>query len=118
MEPEDMAAVIEAFGQAAVLARESGFDGLEIDMGPESLLRQFLSPLSNHRQDEYGGSLENRMRLPLEVLEAVRKMAGNDFTTGIRLCADEKFWGAIAPEESLEMARVFEEQGWTQFIND
>jgi 2,4-dienoyl-CoA reductase-like NADH-dependent reductase (Old Yellow Enzyme family) len=56
--------------------REGGFDGLEIDMGPESLLRQFLSPLSNHRQDEYGGSLENRMRLPLRVLEAVREKSG------------------------------------------
>ena len=117
MEPEDMAAVVEAFWRAAVLAREGGFDGLEIDMGPESLLRQFLSPLSNHRQDEYGGSLENRMRLPLEVMEAVRKKVGGDFTTGIRLCADEKFWGAIDPEESLEMARVFEEQGQAQFIN-
>ena len=117
MEPEDMSAVIEAFGRAAVLAREGGFDGLEIDMGPESLLRQFLSPLSNHRQDEYGGNLENRMRLPLEVMKAVREKAGDDFTIGIRLCADEKFWGAIAPEESLEMARVFEEQGQAQFIN-
>ncbi len=117
MEPEDMASVIEAFGRAAVLAREGGFDGLEIDMGPESLLRQFLSPLSNHRRDEYGGSLENRMRLPLEVLETVRKKAGDDFTVGIRLCADEKFWGAISPEESSEMARVFEAEGRAQFIN-
>jgi mycofactocin system FadH/OYE family oxidoreductase 2 len=117
MEPEDMAAVIEAFGRAAVQAREGGFDGLEIDMGPESLLRQFLSPLSNHRQDEYGGSLTNRMRLPLQVLETVRKKAGDDFTIGIRLCADEKFWGAIAPDESCEMAKAFEEQGRVQFIN-
>ncbi len=117
MEPEDIASVIENFGRAAVLAREGGFDGLEIDMGPESLLRQFLSPLSNHRQDAYGGNLDNRMRLPLEVLEAVRKSVGDDFTIGIRLCADEKFWGAIAPQESLEMARVFEVQGGAQFIN-
>ena len=117
MEPEDIASVIENFGRAAVLAREGGFDGLEIDMGPESLLRQFLSPLSNHRQDAYGGNLDNRMRLPLEVLEAVRKNVGDDFTIGIRLCADEKFWGAIAPQESLEMARVFEVQGGAQFIN-
>jgi mycofactocin system FadH/OYE family oxidoreductase 2 len=117
MEPEDMAAVIDAFGRAAVLAREGGFDGLEIDMGPESLLRQFLSPLSNHRQDEYGGSLTNRMRLPLGVLKEVRQRIGDDFTIGIRLCADEKFWGAIAPDESCEMAKVFEEQGRAQFIN-
>ena len=117
MEPEDMTAVIDAFGRAAIQAREGGFDGLEIDMGPESLLRQFLSPLSNHRQDEYGGSLENRMRLPLQVLEAVLEKTGDDFTMGIRLCADEKFGGAIAPDESCEMAKVFEEQGRAQFIN-
>ena len=117
MEPEDMAAVIDAFGRAAVRAREGGFDGLEIDMGPESLLRQFLSPLSNHRQDDYGGSLENRMRLPLDVLREVRKRTGDDFTVGIRLCADEKFWGGLGPDESIEIARCFEEQGRTQFIN-
>ena len=111
MEPEDMNTVVDSFAHAAVLAREGGFDGLEIDMGPESLLRQFLSPLSNHRQDEYGGGLENRMRLPLRVLEAVRKKAGEDFTIGIRLCADEKFWGAIEPRESCEMAKVFQVKG-------
>ena len=54
MEIEDMGVMVDAFAHAAVLAREGGFDGLEIDMGPESLLRQFLSPLSNLRQDEYG----------------------------------------------------------------
>lgn len=55
METEDMAVVIKAFSRAAGLARDGGFDGVEVDMGPESLLRQFLSPLSNLRQDEYGG---------------------------------------------------------------
>ena len=52
---EDMDVVIKAFARAAGLAREGGFDGVEIDMCPESLLGQFLSPLTNHRQDEYGG---------------------------------------------------------------
>ncbi|MBW1780855.1 MAG: FAD-dependent oxidoreductase [Deltaproteobacteria bacterium] len=117
MEPEDMAVVVGAFADAAVLAREGGFDGLEIDMGPESLLRQFLSPLSNQRQDEYGGNLENRMRFPLDVLKAVRKKVGDDFTVGIRLCADEKFWGAITTEESCEMSRIFEGAGRVHFIN-
>ena len=117
MEPEDMTAVKDAFEKAARTVQKGGFDGIEIDMGPESLLRQFLSPLSNHRQDEYGGSLENRMRFPLEVLEAVQKTVGEDFTVGIRLCADEKFWGAIEPAESCEMARIFETTGRIHFIN-
>jgi mycofactocin system FadH/OYE family oxidoreductase 2 len=117
MESEDMATVVKAFVRAAELAREGGFDGLEIDMGPESLLRQFLSPLSNHRQDEYGDSLENRMRLPIEVIDATRKAVGDDFTVGIRLCADEKFWGAITVDDARQFAQQFETLGKTDFIN-
>ncbi|MFZ0451609.1 MAG: FAD-dependent oxidoreductase [Desulfatiglandaceae bacterium] len=117
MEVEDMAVLVEASSRAAVLARDGGFDGLEIDMGPESLLRQFLSPLSNFRQDDYGGTLENRMRLPLEVIDGVRKAVGDDFTVGIRLCADEKFWGAITLEESRQFVQQFETEGHVDFIN-
>ena len=117
MEPEDMGAVVDAFANAAVLARDGGFDGLEIDMGPESLLRQFLSPLSNLRQDKYGGSLENRMRLPLEVISGIRKAMGEDFTVGIQLCADEKFWGAITTDESRQFAKIFEGTEQVDFIN-
>ncbi len=117
MEMEDMEVLVEAFARAAELAREGGFDGLEIDMGQESLLRQFLSPISNHRQDEYGGSLVNRIRLPMEVIERVRKAAGDDFTVGVRLCLDERFYGGIAIEESRQMALSFENTGKVDFIN-
>ncbi|CAB1063255.1 2,4-dienoyl-CoA reductase [NADPH] (EC [Olavius sp. associated proteobacterium Delta 1] len=117
MEAEDMATLAAAFAAAAELARAGGFDGVEIDMGPQSLLRQFLSPLSNHRQDEYGGSPENRMRLPLEVVEATRKAVGSDFTVGIRLCVDEKFWGSITIDESRRSAQRFESTGQIDFIN-
>ena len=117
MEVEDMAVIVEAFSRSALLARDGGFDGLEIDMGPESLLRQFLSPLSNFRQDEYGGSLEKRMRLPMEVIDGVRKAVGDDFTIGIRLCADEKFWGAITLDESRQVARQLETKGGMDFLD-
>lgn len=117
MEPEDFQVVTEAFARSAGIARKAGFDGIEIDMGAESLLRQFLSPLTNQRRDEYGGSPENRMRFPLQVLNAVMAAAGEDFTVGIRLCVDEKFWGAITPEESKEYAKVFEERGLADFFN-
>lgn len=116
MEPEDFDVVINAFSEAAGFAKEGGFDGVEIDMGPESLLRQFLSPLTNHRQDSYGGSIENQIRFPLAVLEAVRKNTGDDFTIGIRLCLDEKFWGAITPEDSEYFAKRFSEAGLIDFI--
>jgi mycofactocin system FadH/OYE family oxidoreductase 2 len=117
MEKEDMEEALEAFAKAAIFAREGGLDGIEIDMGPESLLRQFLSPITNHRQDEYGGILENRMRFPQQAIEGVRKAVGQDFTVGIRLCADEKFWGGITIEESQQIARDFELTGHCDFIN-
>jgi thioredoxin reductase len=117
MEPEDMEEALEAFAKAAIFAREGRLDGVEIDMGPESLLRQFLSSISNHRQDEYGGSLENRMRFPLRVLEEVRRGVGQDFTVGIRLCVDEKFWGGITPEESGQFAQSIERTGHCNFIS-
>jgi mycofactocin system FadH/OYE family oxidoreductase 2 len=116
MEPEDITEVVAAFSEAARCAKSGGFDGIEIDMGSESLLRQFLSPMSNHRQDEFGGSLENRMRFAGEVIQAVRGAVGNDLTVGIRLCIDERFWGGITPEESLQLARIFEASGQVDFI--
>ena len=103
MEPEDFETVINAFSEAACLAKEGGFDGVEVDMGPQSLLRQFLSPLSNLRQDDYGGSIENRMRLPLKVLEGIHQNVGEDFAVGIRLCLDEKFWGAITQDLEISL---------------
>ncbi len=116
MEHEDIAEVVNAFSEAAGRAKAGGFDGVEIDMGPESLLRQFLSPLSNHRQDEFGGSLENRMHFTIEAINAVRGVVGNDFAVGVRLCVDERFWGGITPEESLQVARAFEASGQVDFI--
>jgi mycofactocin system FadH/OYE family oxidoreductase 2 len=117
MEPEDMTEIADAYSQAALRVKQGGFDGLEIDMGPESLLRQFLSPISNHRGDEYGGSLDNRMRFPLKIVENVRETVGNDLTIGVCLCADEKFWGGIAPEESVQMAQALEATCAVDFIN-
>jgi hypothetical protein len=86
-------------------------------MGAESLIRQFLSPLTNHRNDEYGGSLENRMRFAIEVLEKIRSKTGGHFATGVRLCVDEKFWGAITPEDAKQYAKAFEERGLASYIN-
>jgi len=117
MEIEDMEIVGEAFASAAILAREGGMDGLEIDMGPESLLRQFLSPISNYRQDEYGGDCNQRMRFPLMIIEKVRKAVGNDFTVGVRLSVDEKFWGGISLEDSCQVLKKFEANRNVDFFN-
>lgn len=117
MEAEEIEEIGQAFAHASKLALDGGFEGVEIDMGPQSLLRQFLSPLSNHRTDVYGGSFENRMRFPLEVIHSVRKSIGSDVPLGIRLCADEMFWGALEPEQAEQMAVVFEQTGEVDFFN-
>jgi mycofactocin system FadH/OYE family oxidoreductase 2 len=117
MEPEDIREVMDNFAKAAGFVKEGGFDGIEISLGHRSLLRQFLSPLSNYRQDEYGGDLENRIRLTEDVIDSVRNVAKKDFPVGIRLCADEMFYGAITLEDAKEIARRLESAGRIDFIN-
>ncbi len=117
MEPEDIEEIIRNFAKAAAYVQEGGFDGIEISLGHRSLLRQFLSPLSNYRQDVYGGSLENRMRFALEIIDSVRKTVPRDYPVGIRLCADEVFYGAITSEDAKQIARRFESTGQIDFIN-
>ena len=100
MEPEDIEEIVEHFARAAGYVREGGFDGIEISLGHRSLLRQFLSPLSNFRNDEFGGDLENRMRFAQEIINSVKRAVGEDYPVGIRLCADEVFYGAITLEDA------------------
>jgi mycofactocin system FadH/OYE family oxidoreductase 2 len=117
MEPEDIEEVTRYFARSAIHVREGGFDGIEIQFGHSSLARQFLSPLTNHRGDEYGGSLENRMRAPLKFISAVRKAVGNDFTLGIRMCADEMIPGGLDLAQVQEICARFEASGLIDFMD-
>jgi 2,4-dienoyl-CoA reductase-like NADH-dependent reductase (Old Yellow Enzyme family)/thioredoxin reductase len=104
--------LIERFGQAAGRAREAGFDGVEMHGAHGYLISQFLSPLSNHRQDAYGGSVENRARFLLDVIKAARKHVGNDFPLWCRLSAMETgVDGGITPEETQIVAKLAEKAG-------
>ncbi len=116
MEPEDLEALPQTFARAAARAAEGGLDGVEVDVGPLSLLRQFLSPISNFRPDEYGGSPENRLRLAVEVIAAVRQEVGDGFTLGVDLCVDEQFWGGIDAEQAVQFARTLEETGQVDYL--
>ncbi|MFB7893997.1 NAD(P)-binding protein [Microbacterium sp. NPDC056044] len=89
MDRADIASFVEGWALSAAHARDGGFDGVEIHMAHGYLLHQFLSPLYNAREDEYGGDLEGRTRFPREVLRAVRERVGEDFTVGIRIVANE-----------------------------
>lgn len=95
MEIEDILMIVEAYGEAARRVKDGGFDGVEVMMGGGHLPEQFLSPFSNKRTDEYGGSLENRMRFVFQVLDSVRDKVGPDFVVGIRLTGDELIEGVI-----------------------
>ncbi|MGD0231992.1 MAG: mycofactocin system FadH/OYE family oxidoreductase 2 [Syntrophorhabdales bacterium] len=118
MEIEDIKEVIDYFCRSALHAVEGGFDGVELQFGHSSLARQFMSPLTNFRGDDYGGSFENRMRFPLELLHAVRKAVGPEFTLGVRLCADEMLpWGGITLNDAKEIARTLEASGTIDFMD-
>jgi len=117
MEAEDIREVIQFFCRSAVHIREGGFDGIELQFGHSSLARQFLSPLTNLRTDEYGGSFDNRLRFPMELLAAVRKTIGTDFTLGIRLCADEMAWGGITLDDAKRISIALEASGTIDFMD-
>ena len=98
---EEIHALPAEFAHTASLAKQLGFGGVQVHAAHGFLLSQFLSPLFNKREDAYGGSLQNRMRLLLEVIEAVRKAVGPKYPVGIKLNATDQLEGGFAEEESL-----------------
>jgi mycofactocin system FadH/OYE family oxidoreductase 2 len=117
MELEDILEVEDAFATSALHVREGGFDGIELQFSHSSLARQFMSPLTNYRGDEYGGSLENRLRFAREVIAAVRGAVGADYTVGVRLCADELIPGGLNLDDAKRIAALLEGDGQIDFIN-
>ncbi len=104
-------ALVEDFGHAVNLAREAGFDCVEIHAGHGYLISQFLSPYTNHRRDEYGGSLENRMRLMQRVIRRVLEAAGNDLGVIVKMNMHDGFRRGMQEAECLEVARELERLG-------
>jgi 2,4-dienoyl-CoA reductase-like NADH-dependent reductase (Old Yellow Enzyme family)/thioredoxin reductase len=102
--------MVEAFGDAARRCREGGLDGVDLHASSGYLIEQFLSPATNVRTDEYGGSLENRMRFLVEVLEAIRTEVGDDYCVGIRLPNEEYIPGGLEPADIAAIARAVEPQ--------
>ena len=118
MEVEDIKECVAYFAKSAIHVVEGGFDGIELQLGHSSLIRQFLSPATNFREDEYGGSFENRLRFCLEVIDAVRQAVGIDFTLGIRLNADEMHpKGGLTLEDTKKIAARLEAAGQLDFMD-
>ncbi|MEU5148915.1 bifunctional salicylyl-CoA 5-hydroxylase/oxidoreductase [Streptomyces yangpuensis] len=111
LDPADLTALRSDFAAAAVRAADSGFDLLELHCAHGYLLSGFLSPLTNHRTDAYGGSLENRLRFPLEVFDAVRAVWPEDRPMTVRLSATDWAPGGTTPEEAVEIAAAFAAHG-------
>ncbi|MCS7236390.1 MAG: bifunctional salicylyl-CoA 5-hydroxylase/oxidoreductase [Armatimonadota bacterium] len=111
MTREDMDRVLQEFVQATRWAAECGFDWLEVHCAHGYLLSAFISPLTNRRTDEYGGSLENRMRFPLEVVQAVRAAWPDHLPLSVRISAHDWAPGGITPDDAVEIARMFKEVG-------
>ncbi len=111
MGPEDMERVREAFASAARLAAEAGADLLEVNAARGHLLATFLSPLSNRREDAYGGPLEGRMRFPLEVVEAVRGAWPSDRPLSVRIPATDWHPRGLVPADAVALARELRARG-------
>lgn len=97
--------------------REAGYDGIEIHAAHGFLVAQFLSPLANHRQDRYGGSLENRMRFLLDIVEEVRAECGHDFPLGVRISGEEGLEGGLTVPDSQAIARRLGHDGAVDYIS-
>ena len=141
---EDIADIVQKFGQAARRVKEGGFDGVEVHAAHHYFLHSFLSPVTNHRQDEYGGSLENRTRILREIVEAIRATCGRDFPlmfrisieeyigpkgyhgdTGIKICQLLEGWGVDAinttasgtdSKLSQSVEPMYYPQGWRKHL--
>jgi 2,4-dienoyl-CoA reductase-like NADH-dependent reductase (Old Yellow Enzyme family) len=111
MTPGDIEAVTHAFVRAAGRAQQAGLDAVQIHAAHGYLLSQFLSPSFNKRKDEYGGGIENRAKLVLQVLKAVRAAVGSDFPVLIKLNSEDFLAGGLTVEDMLETAAMLEESG-------
>ena len=112
MTREDMDMVRDQFVKSAEMADRAGFDMLELHMAHGYLLSSFITPLTNRRKDEYGGSLENRMRYPLEVYHAVREAWPASKPISVRISASDWVEGdGVTPEDAVEIARMLKEAG-------
>ena len=116
MEEADIRRVVRAFAEAARRCKEGGLDGLEVEAYGH-LVDQFWSPLVNRRGDRYGGSLDNRMRFSIEVLEAIRAAVGDDFIVGIRMTGGEDVAGGLTEGDGVAIASTLARTGTIDFIN-
>jgi mycofactocin system FadH/OYE family oxidoreductase 2 len=117
VELHEIGSIIEGYATVAGHCMAGGFDGIELQCSHSSIVRGFLSPATNQRDDHYGGSLGNRARLLLEIVDAVRSTIGTDRALGVRICGDELIEGGTGIDDAVEVARLVDATGQVDYIN-
>lgn len=108
---EEIENIIDKFVDAAVRSKEAGFDGVEIHSAHGYLLNQFLSPLTNKRTDEYGGDIDGRIKIHLEIIRKIREKVGNEYPIFIRIGAGDYLDGGLSTEDSIHASQEFVKAG-------
>ena len=111
LKEEEIIDLIRKFTISASKLKEAGFDGVEIHAAHGYLINQFLSPLTNHRKDKWGGSLENRMRFLLEIYRSIRSKVGKDFSIGVKLNSKDFQHGGFSEDDSTIVANTLDQEG-------
>jgi len=114
---EEISDIIAGYADVAVRCAEGGFDGIELQCSHSSIVRGFLSPATNRRTDAYGGSLVNRARILVEIVDAVRSAIGPGLALGVRICGDELIEGGTTITDAVEISRIVEGTGQVDYIN-
>ena len=109
--------IVAGYALVAEHCAEGGFDGIELQCSHSSIVRGFLSPATNRRTDQYGGSLENRARILVDIVAAVRRVIGNRLALGVRLCGDELIEHGTTIDDAVRVAEIVEATGHVDYIN-
>jgi 2,4-dienoyl-CoA reductase-like NADH-dependent reductase (Old Yellow Enzyme family) len=117
MDADDIERTVAWWSRAAIQARNSGFDGVEISVVHSYLLHQFLSPIYNKRNDDYGGDLPGRMRLMRDVIAATRDAVGRDYVVGVRLVLGDFLDGGLELEDAMAVGRTLRDDGHVDYLN-
>jgi mycofactocin system FadH/OYE family oxidoreductase 2 len=117
VELPEIAEIVAGYANVAERCIAGGFDGIELQCSHSSIVRGFLSPATNRRTDGYGGPLENRARLLLEIVDAVREAIGSDKALGVRLCGDELIEGGTGIDDAVAVAKMVDAGGRVDYIN-
>jgi 2,4-dienoyl-CoA reductase-like NADH-dependent reductase (Old Yellow Enzyme family) len=117
MTAEEIESTVSGFARAAVVLQEAGFDGVEVHGAQGHLIQEFLSAFSNQREDEYGGSFDNRMRFLREILDAVRAAVGPDFVVGFRTAGEEASPEGIDLQQACDIAAALEADGRIDYLS-